>query len=55
MAFTAIIVLVLTVLGLSAVNVYSDLASVISEGHSTLPYWLPTGAIPFYVVMLSVL
>lgn len=54
-AFTAIIVLSLTVLGLSAVNVSEDLASVLVAGQSTLPYWLQTGAITFYLVVLVVL
>lgn len=54
-ALAAIIVLSITVLGLSAVNVSSDLASVLSAGQSTLPYWLQTGAIAVYVIGLVVL
>ncbi len=44
-ALNAIIVLAITVVGLSFVNVSSDLASVLEEGQSTIPYWLQTGAI----------
>lgn len=54
-ALTAIIVLALTVLGLSAVNISGALASVLEPGQSTLPYWLQTGAIAGYVVALIVL
>ncbi|MDJ0832571.1 MAG: hypothetical protein QNJ69_03555 [Gammaproteobacteria bacterium] len=54
-ALTAIIVLALTVLGLSAVNVSSALASVLIAGQSTIPYWLQTGAITVYVVVLVIL
>ena len=51
-ALSAIIVLALTVLGLSAVNVSDALALVLEPGQSTLPYWLQTGAIAGYVVAL---
>jgi len=51
----AIIVLAITVLGLSAVNLSDALASVLSEGQSTLPYWLQTCAIGLYLVLLLVL
>ncbi len=51
-ALNAIIVLAITVLGLSFVNVSDDLASVIQEGQSTIPYWLQTGAIAFYLATL---
>lgn len=54
-ALTAIIVLALTVIGLSAVNVSSALASVLSVGQSTAPYWLQTGAIAFYAAVLSIM
>ncbi|PUB79696.1 MAG: hypothetical protein DBP02_21895 [gamma proteobacterium symbiont of Ctena orbiculata] len=54
-ALNAIIVLAVTVLGLSSVNLSSSLASVLEEGQSTLPYWLQTGAIAFYLVALVVL
>jgi hypothetical protein len=54
-ALNAIIVLAITVLGLSSVNVSDALASVLEEGQSTLPYWLQTGAIFFYLIILIVL
>ena len=54
-AFNAIIVLAITVLGLSSVNLSSALASVLQEGQSTMPYWLQTGAIGFYLVVLLTL
>jgi hypothetical protein len=52
---SAIAILALTVLGLSAVNLSDALASVLSEGQSTLPYWLQTAAIGLYVITLLVL
>ena len=51
----AIIVLALTVLGLGSVNMSDALESVLNEGQSTLPYWLQTGAIAVYVVILTTL
>jgi len=54
-ALNAIIVLAVTVLGLSSVNLSGALASVLHEGQSTLPYWLQTGAIAFYLVVLLAL
>jgi hypothetical protein len=51
----AIIVLAITVAGLSAVNVSDALAQVMREGQSTLPYWLQTGAIGIYLVVLIML
>jgi len=51
-ALNAIIVLAITVLGLSFVNISSDLASVLQEGQSTLPYWLQTGAVAGYLIFL---
>lgn len=54
-ALNAIIVLALTVLGLSSVNLSGELASVLREGQSTTPYWLQTGAIAFYLVTLIIL
>jgi hypothetical protein len=51
-ALNAISVLAITVLGLSSVNVSGELASVLKEGQSTLPYWLQTGAIAFYLFIL---
>ncbi len=51
-ALNAIIVLAITVLGLSSVNITNALASVLQEGQSTVPYWLQTGAIAFYLFIL---
>ena len=51
-ALNAIIVLAITVLGLSSVFVSNELTSVLQEGQSTIPYWLQTGAIAFYLVTL---
>ena len=54
-ALNAIIVLAITVTGLAFVNTSSDLSSVLQEGQSTLPYWLQTGAIAGYLILLLVL
>ena len=54
-ALNAIIVLAITVLGLSAVNSSNALASVLQEGQSTVPYWLQTGAIAIYLSVLLIL
>lgn len=54
-ALNAIIVLTITVTSLAFVNTSSDLASVLQEGQSTLPYWLQTGAIAGYLILLLVL
>ena len=54
-ALNAIIVLAITVFGLSSVNVSDSLASVLQEGQSTTPYWLQTGAIAFYLAALLAL
>lgn len=54
-ALNAIIVLAITVAGLSFVNVSNALASVLQEGQSTIPYWLQTGAIAGYLLILLVL
>ncbi|NOQ94436.1 MAG: hypothetical protein GQ547_07370 [Methylophaga sp.] len=53
-ALNAIIVLAITVFGLISVNLSTSLASVLQEGQSTLPYWLQTGAISAYLVMLII-
>lgn len=53
-AFNAIIVLGITVVGLSSVNLSGDLSSVLKEGQSVLPYWLQTGFIAFYLAVLVV-
>ncbi|MEL7449077.1 MAG: hypothetical protein AAFN78_07690 [Pseudomonadota bacterium] len=54
-ALSAIVVLALTVAGLSAVNVSSALAEVLEASQSTAPYWLQTGAIAVYLAVLVVL
>jgi hypothetical protein len=54
-ALNAIIVLAITVFGLSSVNVSDSLASVLQDGQSTTPYWLQTGAIAFYLAALLAL
>ncbi len=54
-ALNAIIVLAVTVLGLGSSNLSDALASVLQEGQSTLPYWLQTGVIAFYLVVLLAL
>ncbi len=54
-ALNAIIVLAITVLGLSSVNMSNTLTVVLREGQSTTPYWLQTGAIFSYLVALVVL
>ncbi len=51
-ALNAIVVLAITVLGLSSVNMSSALESVLKEGQSTMPYWLQTAAIVFYLFVL---
>ncbi|MCU7833940.1 MAG: hypothetical protein KZQ83_01715 [gamma proteobacterium symbiont of Taylorina sp.] len=54
-ALNAIIVLAITVLGLSSVNMSNTLTMVLREGQSTTPYWLQTGAIFSYLLVLVVL
>lgn len=54
-ALAAILVLAVTVAGLSFINVSGDLASVLQEGQSTMPYWLQTGAIAAYMLVLIAL
>jgi len=54
-ALNAIIVMALTVVGLSLVNLSDALESVLEEGQSTIPYWLQTGMIAFYLAVLIVL
>ena len=48
-------VLGVTVLGLASVNVSNALASVLNEGQSTSPYWIQTGLIAVYFIVLLVL
>jgi len=51
----ALIVLGVTVLGLASVNESDALASVLEESQSTLSYWVQTGLIAAYFVVLLVL
>ena len=51
-ALSANVVLTVTVLGLCSVNLSDDLAAVLEDGQSTLPYWLQTGAIAAYSAVL---
>lgn len=54
-ALTAIFVLALTTIGLGSVNSSEALAAVLAEGQSITPYWLQTGLIGGYVVLLIAL
>ena len=51
-ALYAIIVLAITVLGLSSINMSGALSAVMKDGQSTMPYWLQTGAIAIYLTAL---
>ena len=51
----ALIVLALTVLGLSSVNMSPTLTDLLTEDQSTTPYWLQTALIAGYWVVLVVL
>lgn len=51
----ALIVMALTVLGLASVNMSDALASVLTEGQSTLPYWIQTILIGAYLAVLTAL
>ena len=51
----ALIVLGVTVIGLGSINVSHALESVLVEGQSTRPYWIQTGLIAIYFLMLLVL
>jgi hypothetical protein len=50
----AIVSLGVTVLGLSAVNGSDALATVL-DGRTTLPYWMQTGLIALYFILLTIL
>ena len=54
-ALIAIMVLTLTVSGLSAINLSSDLLSILQEDQTTLPYWIQTAAIAVYLIVLIAL
>ena len=51
----ALAVLGITVLGLASVNLSDALRSVLREGQTTFPYWIQTGLIAAYLVLLLVL
>lgn len=51
----ALIVLGITVLGLASINVSEALVSVLNEGQSTTVYWIQTGLIASYFILLLVL
>ena len=51
----ALITLAVTVLGLASVNLSDALASVMKEGQTTSPYWIQTGLIAGYFILLLIL
>ena len=51
---SAIIVLALTVLGLSSVNLSCALYVVLEAGKSTVAYWIQTGVIAVYLLILII-
>jgi hypothetical protein len=51
----ALSVLGITVLGLASVNVSEVLISVLNDGQSTTPYWIQTGLIATYFILLLIL
>jgi hypothetical protein len=51
----ALLVLGVTVIGLTSVNLSEALASVLKEGQSTLPYWLQTGMLALVGFVLTAL
>jgi len=53
-AFLAIVALGVTVLGLSAVN-GSDALEAVLDGRTTIAYWVQTGLIALYSILLVVL
>lgn len=48
----ALVVLGITLLGLSAVNLSGDLAAVLEPGQSTMPYWAQVGLFALYWLVL---
>ncbi len=48
----ALIVMLLTVLGLASVNLSDALATAMTPENSTAPYWLQTGLIGGYFLLL---
>lgn len=55
LALYAIIVLIITTLGLSYINSSSQLHSLLAANQTTFPYWLQTGLIAGYTVILIIL
>jgi hypothetical protein len=51
----ALVALLGTVVGLSAVNLSDALAAVLAPGQTTTVYWAQTGAIAVYLVVLALL
>jgi ABC-type enterochelin transport system permease subunit len=51
----ASLVMVLTVIGLAAVNLSSDLASVLDPNQSTWAYWVQTALFAVYAIVLVIL
>ena len=51
----ALVVLGITVLGLASINRSEDLRTVLAEGQTTTPYWVQTGVITVYFVLLLLL
>ena len=51
----AIFVMVVTTLGLSFVNLSDDLQSVMNERQTTIPYWVQTGMIGIFTMVLALL
>ena len=51
----ALVVLGITVLGLASINRSEELRAVLTEGQTTMPYWVQTGVITVYFVLLFLL
>ena len=51
----ALVVLGITVLGLASINRSEELRAVLTEGQTTMPYWVQTGLIAVYFVLLLLL
>ena len=51
----ALVVLGITVLGLASINSSEELRTVLTEGQATTPYWVQTGLIAVYFVLLLLL
>ena len=51
----ALVVLGITVFGLASINRSEELRAVLTEGQTTMPYWVQTGLITVYFVLLLLL